>query len=177
MYEIKVQLDDIDYIEYNKYDVLNTPSRVNTFKVYKMLIPSVCVLISIPLVLAKGNLAIVLVMVAICIIISVLWVANSEKSYLKGVEQNIIKAKNYGEVLYNDEETIIKFEDDVVHEISQNIDCKTKYAKFEKIVVTERYLYLFKPGLPTRIIPVTAFESQQEKQEFLKFIHSKIDKY
>lgn len=174
MFEFKVKLDDNDYVEFNKHCFLNSPSKIKGLKTYKLIGPVMFFLIDIAMGLWYGNLITFLITLVFSAIGSIYWVSISEKMYLKSVENNINEMKKDGKLPYNNEESIIKFDDDIVHETSQSIDCKTKYTYFEKINITEKYVFIFNSGASAYMIPVTVFSNKNEKERFLEFINSKV---
>mgnify|MGYP001954218965 CR=1 FL=1 len=85
-----------------------------------------------------------------------------------------MKMKKEGRLPYNNE-AIIKFDDEGIHEISSDNESNVKYSTIEKIAVTEKAIYIYVNSVQACILPVTAFSQDSEKQRFLEFINSKVN--
>jgi hypothetical protein len=93
---------------------------------------------------------------------------------LKSTNKRIKKMKKDGRLPYSNE-AILKFDNESIHEITPNSECKTKYSLIEKIAVTEKAIYIYFSSVQAYILPVSAFTEEEGESEFLAFINSKVN--
>lgn len=175
MFEFKITLDDGDYLLFNQYHLLNSPVGKKNLMTFKMIIPFICFMFVAVIFIVNPDFQLLLIEAILMTILSILWICYSKKIVLKSMEKNLKKLKKEGRLPYSNE-AIIKFDDESIHEISPNTENKTKYSLVEKIVVTEKAIYIYFSSLQAYILPVTAFSEDVKKQQFLKFINSKTDR-
>lgn len=175
MFEFKINMDDDDYILFNKYDFLNSAVGKKSLMFFRLIIPFFCTMIIFMFIIANSDFLLILIEAIPMTIISILWIGYSKKLILKSMGKSIKKIKKEGKLLYLNE-TILRFDDEYIHETSPNTESKIKYSLVEKIVVTEKAIYIYSNYIQAYILPLNAFSEEKEKQNFLDFINSKVDK-
>lgn len=174
MFEFKITLDDDDYLLFNQYHLLNSPFGKRNLLIYKMLIPVVCFIFLVAVFIANPDFQLLLIETILMTILSILWVGYSKKVLIRSMEKGFRKMKKEGRLPYSNE-SIIKFDDESIHEITPDTEIKTKYSVVEKVVVTDKAIYIYYSPSQAYVLPVTVFSEDAEKQKFLEFINSKIN--
>ncbi len=174
MFEFKITLDDDDYLLFNQYHLLNSPTGKKTLRSFRIIIPFICLMIVFIFCIAGSDFQLIMIEAIMMTILSLFWIGYSKKIILKSIKKRIIKMKKEGRLNYSNE-AILKFDDESIHEITPYTENKTKYSLIEKIVVTEKAIYIYFSSVQAYILPVTAFSEESEKQKFLEFINSKVD--
>jgi len=84
--------------------------------------------------------------------------------------------KKHGKLPYSNASTI-EFYDDYFIELTENTKTEVKYDAVLKIRVNNpKGIYIYQNAIMAYIIPFKAFNSNDEKSEFLNFINQKISK-
>ena len=174
MFEFKINLEDDDYLQFNEYHLLNSPSGKKILMLFRFFIPFICFMVVVIFSIAGSDFLLILIEAIMMTIFSILWIVYSKKKILKSMEKGIKKMKREGRLPYSDE-AIITFNDESIHEITPNTDNKTKYSLIEKVAVTENAVYIYFSSVQAFILPVSAFSEEMEKQKFLEFINLKAD--
>ena len=174
MFEFKINLDDEDYLLFNQYHLLNSPSGKKSLMSFRFIIPFFCFMIIVIFCIAGSDFELILIEAIVLTILSILWIGFSKKKLLKSMNKRIIKMKKEGRLPYSNE-SILKFDDEKIHEITPNAENITKYLLIEKIAVTEKAIYIYFSTVQAYILPVTAFSDEMEKLKFLEFINMKVD--
>jgi len=55
MFEYKITLNDNDYIQFNKYHLLNSPSGKKSLWIYRLFIPIICLMVVIIFAIAGSD--------------------------------------------------------------------------------------------------------------------------
>ncbi|WFR59307.1 YcxB family protein [Anaerocolumna sp. AGMB13025] len=174
MFEFKITLDDEDYLLFNQYHLLNSPSGKKSLMSFRFITPFLCFMVIVIFCIAGSDFELILSEAIVMTIISILWIGYSKKEILKSMNKRIIKMKKEGRLPYSNE-AILKFDDEKINEIAPNTENITKYSLIEKIVVTEKAIYIYFSSVQAYILPVTAFSAEMEKLKFLEFINMKVD--
>lgn len=174
MFEFKINLDDGDYLLFNQYHLLNSPSGKKLLNVNRFIAPIISLMLIFIFCISGADLGLIIVEAILLGIISIWWLFNSKKKILKSMNKRIMKLKKEGRLPYSNE-AILKFDDERIHEITPNTENTTKYSLIEKVAVTEKAIYIYISSIQAYILPTTAFSGEMEKQEFLEFIHRKAE--
>lgn len=172
MFEFKVFIDDDDYIQFNKYQYLNNPVDMKTLILYKFSIPLLCFLFITRFIAVQASFQAVIYATISMILFSIFWVLYCKEMFLLIIENRIKRMKRSGRLLYSDV-GLLKFDDEIIHEITPEAENKAKYSLVEKIAVTEKAVYIYISSLQAYILPTVAFTDDKEKQIFLEFLKMK----
>lgn len=174
MFEFKITLNDNDYLLFNQYHLLNSPTGKKTVVFFKFIIPFICLMFVVKFHIEKADFQLILIEAILMSIISIFWIGYYKKILLKSIKNYIKKIKKDGRLPYSNE-AILKFDDESIYEITPNTENKTKYSLVEKIAVTEKAIYIYFSSVQAYIVPVTTFSEEIEKLKFLEFINSKVN--
>lgn len=172
MFEFHIFLDDNDYLLFNQYHLLNSPSGKKSLMSFRLIIPFLCFMVLVIFCIVGFDFELILIEAIMMTIFSVLWIGYSKKMILKSMNRRVIQMKKEGRLPYSNE-AILKFDDEKIHEITPNTENIIKYSLIEKIAVTEKAIYIYFSSVQAYILPVTAFSDEMEKQKFLEFIKEK----
>ena len=172
VFEFHVTLNDDDFCLFNEYVVSNDPAwakSINGVRVMAVIVSAAF----IGLVwMGAFHPAIKTIITIVVALLSVAFVNSVKSGTLKSVRRNIDKQKEAGRLPYSKEATFF-FEEDCVYETTPENETKSGYDIIEKVVETDRFVYVFVSVSSAHIIPVTAFADDAEKHSFLAFIESK----
>lgn len=175
MYEFKIALNDDDFILFNQYHILNSPLGKRALMSYRLLFPLIGIISIFIFYLAKPDIQLVVAETITLAIFSVIWIVFSKKRILRNVVRNIRKTKKDGRLPYVPE-SLLKFDDDGIHEIAPDNENRTKYSLVEKIILHDKAIYIYFSSSQAYIVPMTAFSEETERNRFLEFIHMKTGK-
>ena len=69
----------------------------------------------------------------------------------------------------------IEFEQDYIHDITDENETKIKYTNVEKIAINNNYIYIYFNAIQAFLIPFHVFENNEQKEMFFSFINNKIE--
>ena len=84
-----------------------------------------------------------------------------------------IKSMQKGGKMPYDSEMRLCFGDDEVLEITKTAESRVKYTSIEKMHMGDTAIYIYISAMQAFIIPISAFESQAQKAEFIAFVRQK----
>jgi len=87
------------------------------------------------------------------------------------MKSQIKNAMKYGK--FNNKDVILRFDENIITEITDKNENKIKYSIIEKIALGKAAVYIYIGALQAFIIPFWVFESEQQKVDFLDFINQK----
>lgn len=174
MFEFKFTLGDEDYVLFNQYHLLNSPLGKKSLMNCRLSFPAVALALILIFWIVGLDSSLILTEAIVMIISSILWVVFSKKILLKTMSRKIVKMKKGSRLPYSSEGTLT-FDGESIHEVTLNTDNRTNYRLIEKIAVTEKAIYIYFSSVQAYILPLTAFSSDLEKQQFLEFITSKVN--
>ncbi|MBS3990678.1 MAG: YcxB family protein [Erysipelothrix sp.] len=173
MFEFKIALDEDDYLQFNMYHLLNSSNGKQLLLLYRLIIPLISFISITIFINEDSDLQFVLIATLVSVIISILGIIFSKKVIFMFLKKGIQNLKKEGKLPYS-KNTILKFDDDFIYEFTHNAENKTKYAMIEKIVVTEKIIYIYISSVQAYLLPKSAFTNDLEKDEFLNFINNKL---
>ncbi len=174
MFEFNITLDDNDYLLFNQYHIFNSRSGKKSLIFSRFIVPYICLMVIIIFGIAGSDFELILIEAILMTIISIWWIVFYKKNIIKSINKRIMKMKKVGKLPYS-KESIIKFDDEKIHEITPNTESITKYTLIEKIAVTENAIYIYFSSVQAYILPVSAFSEEMEKLKFLEFINTKAE--
>lgn len=172
MFEFHIFLDDNDYLLFNQYHLLNSPSGKKTLMSFRLIIPFLCFMVLVIFCIVGSDFKLILTEAIMMTVFSVLWIGYSKKMILRSMNSRVKQMKKEGRLPYSNE-AILKFDDEKIHEITPNTENVIKYSLIEKIAITEKAIYIYFSSVQAYILPVTAFSEEMEKLKFLEFIKEK----
>ncbi|MCL2361803.1 MAG: YcxB family protein [Defluviitaleaceae bacterium] len=88
------------------------------------------------------------------------------------VRVQIRTIKKQGKLPFN-KDVQLRFDEDSYTEITDVSETKMKYTPLERVVEGPNAVYIYVGAIQATLIPNAAFESEEQKQEFLVFIRSR----
>lgn len=174
MFEFNVTLNDHDYFMFNQYHLFNSPDGKRNLMINRLCMPIICFFVVLIIFSSEPDYKIVLLETIVFTVLSVIWVIISKEILLYSLKKKIEKITKESRLPYA-QEAIVKFDDEIIHEITKKSEIKMAYSVIEKIGVTEKAIYIYINFQMAFILPVTIFKDEVEKQKFLEFINSKVD--
>jgi hypothetical protein len=174
MFKFKITLSDDDYLLFNQYHLLNSPSGKKYFTTIKFIVPFICFMFLVIFYIAGSDFELILFESILMTIMSICWIGFNKRLIIKSMNKKITKMKKEGKLPYSNE-AILTFDNENIHEITPNSESVTNYSLIEKIIKTEKAIYIHINTVQAFILPVTAFSDEMEKQNFLEFINRKVD--
>src|SRR5574343_165930 len=83
MFEFKINLSYDDYILFNNYSFLNSPSGKRLLMINKMMIPIFCFLCVVVLIAFNLDVLLILIEAIVLTILSILWIFFDKKIFLR----------------------------------------------------------------------------------------------
>lgn len=170
MFKVEYKISENDYLLFNEYHLLNSASGKRNLLGYRLILPMICLLSILLYTVAKSLTG---SYVAVLSIATILWLLFSKKLLVSGMKRNIKKLARDGKLPYSKEGVLI-FDEDFINDINTTTESKTRYSCIEKCCITENAIYLYFSAMQAYIVPMSAFSTEEDKQEFIKFINSKI---
>jgi len=167
------RIEENDYYEFNKYHAHNTPSLKRRTMATRIILPIV--------ILALANLVEqsmdfsgpkyvyygIFLAMALCVFLFYNQIANRE------IKRFIKRTKKTGR-LYFDSEIAYEFLEDSFTETTQDSASTFKYSIITKVSIGKNAFYLYISAQTAHILPFRVFASDSDREEFLRFIQSKV---
>lgn len=175
MYAYKISLSEKEYIQFNEYHLLHSAVGKKALLQHKIVLPLLSLLIIIIFFSAKADMNLIIIESIFLGICSIMWIIYSKKIVMKSFKKNIEKIKKEGRLPF-ESETTVTFDDQGIIEKSSNAETKTSYSVVEKIAETKQAIYIYMSAVQAIIIPTSYFDSEEDKDELIKFIETKREK-
>jgi len=172
LYQFKYTLSEKDYMEFNKYHLLNAPSNKRGIIVLRLLLPLiflVYLLFSFFLFEEHSSLLIEFIIFAV---ISVIWFFIVKPLLIFNLKLRIKMIKKDGKLPYG-KDVLVQFDEDSFIETIHEAESKANYKIIEKIAVGKNAAYIYINAMQAVIVPFSVFETNEQKNEFLAFINKK----
>ena len=177
MYNFSYTLEDADYLEFNIFHFSAAPSHK---RFERWLVTFVtCAIAVMTIARIARDEALHVVTAIISGLIGVLLFYTLLRLTIKPVTGLIVRMqisllKKDGKLPFGKNVQLV-FSEDSFAETTEIAETKQKYAVVEKVMEGQRAVYVYTGAMQALIIPLTAFESDEQKREFLSFINSKIN--
>jgi hypothetical protein len=172
MLEFHIGLSEEEYIKFNEYHLLHSASGKKAIRRYQLIFPFISILLLGLLWLVDVDPEILLIEAILLGIISMFTVFSAKKTLIRSIVKTVTKLKKEGKLPYHSE-TIVTFEDDGIRERSAHTENKTSYHIVEKIVQSDRAIYVYISAVQAIIIPKSCFETTDQINELLQYLDMK----
>ena len=181
LYEFSFSMDENDYYEFNKTYMRNAFGEKDLNFFMKWLVPAVLA-IRFFFNLATDNFYDSMSIIASFFVLflgSFLWLHF--RKYLAmffiwlTVQLSVYFTKMNGKLPFS-RENRLQFHDDHIHEQTETTETKFDYSCLEKIFEDNNAIYIFFNSIQAFMIPLSAFESEGQKKDFLVYINEKANK-
>jgi len=161
-FSLNYSISESDYLDFINFHHENSDNFRRRVLISRMVVPAIFVFWIILQYGQGQSPAGLLIMVAAFVAFSILWIFFLSKQLIwrqlcAGVIGNIR----------------LELDDTHICQSSDNTNAKITYFEIEKIAQTSNAIYIYASAIRAFIIPFTAFESEEGRNEFLKFLHTK----
>lgn len=170
MYRFDYDITEQEYMQFNEYHLLNSPSGKRTLLLTKCMgfIVSIAIIIAAGIIGDdKGQLLMNAVFLAV---FSIIWFARGKHIALKNMNKQLKKLKKEDGKLYSNKGTII-FDDKLITDMSEDKELKTPYSTVTKLCTGNGALYIYISPIMAFIVPTRLLNNNTE--EFKTFLESK----
>jgi len=174
LFQFSFTLNDDDYFEYSKYDLLHDPIGKQTL-FEQRLFPPLLLLSFFVRAYRENNARLVVIFIVILFILSIFWIAFAKSFLFRRMKRNIGIQKKLGKLPYPVESTLV-FENNFYRLTTPEYEITAKYSEIEFINEAKNYIYIYRNVSQAHIIPLHVFADDEEKARFVAFIESKIAK-
>lgn len=171
-YKIRYSLDDNDYYEYNKIHMLTSKAGKKALMNYKLSVPLVSLILIGFVAILRFDINLIIIELTAMAIMDAIWIILSDKVYFRRLKKSFAKMKKDGNLPYDKSGELI-FDSNGITDISETSVLKTVHSSIEKIIITEKTIYLYTSAVNAYIINSDFFKDQNEKSDFLNYITSK----
>lgn len=170
--KVSFELTEKDYVEYNIFHNFNSKSGRKVLIISRFIPPVGFMLM--PFFLTKVSMVPFWWWLITFTILSVVWIVRYPKNVKRNIAKRIKKmlgeGKNLG-LLGN--KTIVLTEEAIISE-GESGETKTKWNAVERFCETSEYLFVYIAAVMAYIIPVRAFASIEERNEFVLLIKKNV---
>ena len=176
LYRFETKTTDKDYYEFNKYHTTDSPDVKKSGLIGKLYLPIIFLIMFIYYIIRGDDWYSLSFSLIIFSIISVVWFFSLKPLSLLFLKLHIKFMKKNGKLPYSNF-AILEFYDDYFVEITENTKTEIKYDAIFKVRVNEqKAIYIYQNAVLAYIIPFDVFYSSVARDEFLDFIHQKMNK-
>ncbi len=171
-YKIRYSLDDNDYFEYNKIHMLTSKAGKKALMNYKLSVPVFSLILIGFVAILRFDINLIIIESIAMAVLDTIWIIFSDKIYFSKLKKSFAKIKKDGNLPYDKSGELV-FDSDGITDITETSVFKTGYSSIEKIIITEKTIYLYTSAINAYIINSDFFKDQNEKSDFLNYITSK----
>ena len=172
MYKFEFELDDDDYIAFNRYHIHHSPASKRSLLLTRFLMPLFFIAFSIYM---ANKVEYPILNYSIFGVISAVWIVFFNRYCDHLLRKQIAKLKKTGKLPFG-RNVSLQFEEEAIAEYTERGEQKMNYATLEQIAVDNNAVYLYIGAVQACIIPLRVFANDGERQAFLTFINAKIPK-
>ena len=176
MYKFNYVLTDNDYFEFNRYHMENAPQMKKQITGLRLIAPAMLIIMIILSVLNRDETeditAFIIGSSFVFVFISIVWFFAAKLLLMFSLKAQIKLMKKDGKLPYG-KNVSIEFDETFFIESTEINETKTKYASIEKIAVSNNMIYVYFSAIQAFILPLSVFESNEQKDAFLLFINDK----
>lgn len=171
-YKIRYILNDDDYYEYNKIHILTTKAGKRALNNHRFSVPAISLILIAFIVFLRFDINLIIIESIAMVIMNAVWIVFSDKIYFRKLKKSFAKMKKDGNLPYDKRGELV-FGSDGITDISENSVIKRSYSAIEKIIITEKTVYLYTSAINADIINSDFFKDENEKSDFRDYIISK----
>ena len=172
MFQFEYELTIKDYVKYNMYYQSHSSFFRKKALVSRIGLPIVFALILLIAIISRLSFDKVIILAAIAIVISVIYNVlfnQISTNILTNKVKDMAKENNLPFSKHNK----LIFGNDTFTEITDTGENTVEYENIEKIVEIETLLLFYVSTLTACTIPLSVFESPEQKERFISFLESK----
>jgi hypothetical protein len=181
MYVFNVKLTEADYYEFNRFHMKHDPASKRVRMMTRVFVIAV---IGIYIILVNNagqdnftDIARPVMLITYIVLLGILVGLSFLLDILLTplfIKMSINATKKKGKLAF-DEHAVVAFGEDSFTETTADAVNTAKYSKIEKICHADRAIYIFLNAQMAQIIPLSVFESEEQRSAFWVFINQKKD--
>jgi len=172
MFQFCYTLNENDYFEFNKYHAFNSPASRKNMIIYRFIVPIIFVACGLIAGTIVDEPVVTYYFYIAFGIVAILWLIFFKPLMAKQIKKNIGRIKKSGKLPYQSNVTI-SFEDDFFVETTENGEARVKYSTIERVIITEKAIYIYINAVQAILLPFTVFSDEQKHDDFIVFIEEK----
>lgn len=173
MFRLNISLSDEDYLAFQMYTYWEIQGNKKRVLIYRLiagfLIFSSFLLVAVQWI-DTGEFSFSL---AILSVLFILFMVFLKAIYKQSFKWHLANRKKAGKLPYDKTSTLI-VEEELIRDLSAEMETTYHYAAFDKIVEHGTTIYLMIDTLRAILIPATAFSDEEQRRQFIAFIEGKI---
>ena len=175
-YKFDIKLTDHDYYEFNKCYIQHAPETKKLLRIFDWILPVISVIAIIRSVIMGYEWTVIGIMAAFLTVVCLAAMLFMKAFTLFNLKVLLKIQIKKGKIAYSENSTL-EFGDESFTETTEEHKSEIKYSADYKIYEYDgRAIYIMISSAAGYIIPLSLFESDEEKNEFLEFIHKKTNK-
>lgn len=175
MFEYYYTLTEDDVVAFNLFQRSRSNVQKKVIKAAKILLIVLFALL-FALIVFLSDIVWYTVFCGIVLALAIVYVlVFYEKRIAKVVERSIRKQLNEGKPAYGDKVRLV-FNEDYFTSETDNAQSKMKYNCIDNVAVSNVGIYIYLDSIRAICIPTHVFKTDDEQQNFIDFINSKITK-
>lgn len=172
MFKFQYLLNDNDYLEFNKFHLSNAPINKKALLFLRLMVPVMLALLFLLTLLKSEDLTVEIGTLVTCVLVSVAWFFLVKPLMVASTKLNIKMMKKHGKLPYG-KNISIEFHEDYFIETTSETETKTKYSFIERMAYGNYAIYIYISPIQAYIVPLTVFESAEQRDAFCAFINHK----
>ncbi len=175
LYKFEYKTTDKDYYEFNKYHTTDSPDVKKSGLIGRLYVPALFLATFIYYIFRGDDWYSLLFALIIFSSISVLWFFSLKPISFLFLKIHIHFMKKNGKLPYS-EYASLEFFDEYFVEKTENTKTEVQYSAIFKVRINDpKAIYIYQNTVLAYIIPFSAFSCDNERKDFLDFIHKKIN--
>lgn len=170
MYRFNYDITEQEYMQFNEYHLLNSPSGKRTLLLTKCMGSIVSIVIIIAAGIIGNDKEQLITNIIFLAVFSIIWFATGKRIALKNMNKQLKKLEKEDGKLYSNRGTII-FDEDGITDISPDKELKTPYSTVTQICTGNGALYIYFSPIMAYIVPTRLLNNNHE--EFRTFLENK----
>ena len=171
-FQFTVNLNDTDYLEFNKFHMLRSPYGEKTLRNTRAsiyLIFGIFILLALFVGYLLESLPYTLIVVLALIVACAFYQIRLPHSMGASLKKHIARLQKSGKAPYSPHAELAFYEDHFT-ETTETAKSEVSYAALERISVVDRkYIYLHVNSLSAYLLPTASFASEEQYNAFLAF--------
>lgn len=172
MYTLQYELTDEDYLKFNITHRFSTPALRQRTQIYRFGFAAMYAALAVIWLFFFPSRTLNVIFGIAFAGIACFYLFGMTWRIKRSMRRSMDRLKSMGKLPY-DTTITITFDEDGIHSVSENKEETTKYSAIERILLGEDAMYIYDSAATANLVPYRAFQTEQERQEFLDFLEAK----
>lgn len=173
--EIKYELTKDDFLEFNLYHAENSKTVKKTLNIQRYIISIIFIFAAIVM---SSYLDIPYSFtIPFYLVVFLIWVLFYPKYFKWHIKRNVSKMLDEGKNKGIIGEQSLSISNEGIISISEVGEMKNNWSSVEKIVKTDKIILIYISSISAYIIPIKAFNNEEEVNSFISYVNKYIQKY